>query len=374
MWSWPQLSFLSGNTDVRADVGVLDDVRDLTTRRLAGTVVVAANSQHLYQVISGFLMLQRAGVVDVTLRYQPDHRASLPTSHIVELQLTDGTRIAYDMIDGYNFVGPARFEDYLATVDCYFKRSFDPGAHAAIPHASRIVPFGLNYPVTVKHRFFAHFGSPGVRGLPERAARMVLGPRSLDVARFEDVPHACTDAHVIFQTRTWDPAEIENEEQQVEREHMNALRVACVRRLRREFGPRFQGGLMPTPHARANFPDCVLTPDLASKRRYMRALKTADICVASAGLYGSNGWSLGEYTAASKAIVSQHLKYTVPAFMDGRNYLGFATADECVQGVAALVDDPQRLQAMKVENYAYYHRYLRPDRLVLNTLLMAMGG
>ena len=113
---------------------------------------------------------------------------------------------------------------------------------------------------------------------------------------------------------------------------------------------------------------------MSNKRRYILTLKSAYICVATAVLYCSNVWILGEYTAASKVIVSQHLKYTVPAFTDGRNYLGFGTADECVECVAALVDDPARLQAMKVENYAYYHRYLRPDRLVLNTLLMAMGG
>src|SRR5262245_52478782 len=106
MWSWPELSFfLGGNDHARVAVRPGTDLRELTTRRLAGTAVVAANSQHLYQVITGLLMLQRAGVADVTLRYEPDHRVSLPTSHIVELKLADGTRIAYDMIDGYNFVG-----------------------------------------------------------------------------------------------------------------------------------------------------------------------------------------------------------------------------------------------------------------------------
>lgn len=29
---------------------------------------------------------------------------------------------------------------------------------------------------------------------------------------------------------------------------------------------------------------------------------------------------------------------------------------------------------MKIANYAYYHQFLRPDRLVLNSLLLAMNG
>src|SRR6185436_8030635 len=181
---------------------------------------------------------------------------------------------------------------------------------------------------------------------------------------------------VLFQTRTWDPAEVAStsEEQRVEREHMNEFRAACIRHLQREFGPRFQGGFMPTAHAREHFPDCVLSPVAASKPRYLRRLKAADVCVATAGLYGSNGWSLGEYAAASKAIVSQRLKYTVPEFTDGRHYLGFGTPEGCVDCVGALLDDPLRLYQMKVENYAYYQRYLRPDRLVLNSLLIAMGA
>src|SRR6185436_12427732 len=173
MWSWPQLSFLVGGHDAPVGTGLPHSLRESTTTRLAGELVVPANSQHLYQVITGFLMLQRAGVVNVTFRYDPDYRASLPTSHLVELRLVDGSRIAYDMIDGYNFVGPARLEDYLATVDCYFKRSFDPGAH--------------------------------------------------DVLRFEDVPHPPREPQVLFHTRTWDPAEVasSSEEQRCERERMN---------------------------------------------------------------------------------------------------------------------------------------------------------
>jgi len=344
--------------------------------RLAGELVVVANSPHLYQVIAGFVMLQRAGLVDVALRFDGDYRAELPTSHLVELRLAGGPTIAYDMIDGYNFVGPARLQDYLARVDLYFKRSFNEACHAGIANAGRIVPFGLNYPVTVRHPFFARIEPPNMREWPRRVARLIAGPRTLDVRRFEDVPRPNGDPTILFQTRTWDPDErgALSDHERGERAHLNEMRAACVRRLRQQFGARFRGGFMPGPHARATYPDCVLeVPGAVSKRRYMRTLKDADICVATAGLHGSNGWSLGEYVAASKAVVSQHLRYAVPGFTDGRHYAGFATADECVERVSDLVDDPAQLRQMQIENYAYYHRFLRPDQLILNSLLLALS-
>jgi hypothetical protein len=343
--------------------------------RLACELVVCANSQHVYQVISGFLMLQRVGVVDVSLRYDERHRAHLPTSHLAELRLAGGVTIAYDMLDGYNFADPERLNDYLASVDVYFKRSFNPNYHAGIANASRILPFGLNYPVTVRHPFFLRLGATSLEGLPRSAVRMLLRPWLLDATRFEDVPRQRGDPQILFQTQTWDPAEadVQSDHGRREREEMNELRAACVRLLRQEFGHRFRGGFVPTAHARKHFPDCLLDrPEAASKRRFMQALKQADICVATTGLHESNGWSLGEYVAGSKAVVAQHLSYTVPAFTEGRNYLGFATAGECVDRASDLASDPERLRKMQVENYAYYHRFLRPDRLVLNSLLVAM--
>jgi len=352
----------------------LTETPELTTR-VTGELVISENSQHLYQVITGFLLLQRASIVDVSLRFDKSYRPQLPSSHVAELRVNGGATIAYDMIDGYNFVGPVGLSEYLGRVDCYFKRSFDAASHATVANASRIVPFGLNYPVTVNHRFFAGLDSSGLRGWPERAARLIVGARSLDVSRFEDVPRHRRDPLVLFQTRTWDPAEVAaNDAWKIEREQMNEMRAACVRMLRKEFGDRFRGGFMPTDHARRDFPDCVIDQDAASKRRYMQTLKDADICVATAGLHGSNGWSLGEYVAASKAVVSQRLRYDVPGFRDGQHYLGFSTPEECVDRASTLFSEHERRGKMKVANFTYYHQFLRPDRLVLNSLLLAMDG
>ena len=73
--------------------------------------------------------------------------------------------------------------------------------------------------------------------------------------------------------------------------------------------------------------------------------------------------------AAAKAIVHEQMLYSVPgSFTEGVNYLSFRTAEECVEAVAKLVENPERIRAMKKANAAYYQQYLRPDMLVKNTL------
>ena len=69
------------------------------------------------------------------------------------------------------------------------------------------------------------------------------------------------------------------------------------------------------------------------------------------------------------AIVNEEMHFTVTGdFAEGKNYLSFRTAEECLEAVRALAEDPERLYAMKLANERYYQDYLRPDVLVKNTL------
>ena len=116
-------------------------------------------------------------------------------------------------------------------------------------------------------------------------------------------------------------------------------------------------------------PDLIVPQELTERRRYLRVMHSSDICIGTTGLNGSIGWKTGEYVAAAKAIVHEELCYSVTGdFREGANYLSFRTAEECVEAVAKLVESPERLQAMKRANAAYYRQYLRPDILVKNTL------
>ncbi|HEY0356928.1 MAG TPA: glycosyltransferase [Mycobacteriales bacterium] len=335
------------------------------------TVVTRQSANH---VLAGFALLDRAGVVDLDLRYRPELAAAHPSPSIAEAVVDGRVVVAYDLEDAYLVDWDTR-NAYLATVAHCFKRSFDAAQHAASPHAARIHPLGLVYNVTARRPYLRELPP---RQVVKRGLRADLTPYWW---RFEDVPRPVRDPRVLFAARAWDPGGEPGEHlgdralARDDREPLNELRATCVRRLRREFGGAFTGGLAPTPYARAAFPDCVAPRSVTARPAFLALVRQADVCVATRGLFGSNGFKLGEYVAAAKAVVSEPLQYAVPGdFRPGRNYLGFADADECVEQVAALVADPGRAYAMKTANYRYYHEYVRPDRMVLKTLMVALEG
>lgn len=87
------------------------------------------------------------------------------------------------------------------------------------------------------------------------------------------------------------------------------------------------------------------------------------------GLRKSTGWKLAEYVANAKAVVSEKLYYQPTGdFENGKNYLEFNSAAECVNKVAELFNDSEKRYQMKRANYRYYQEYLRPDILVWNTI------
>ena len=101
-------------------------------------------------------------------------------------------------------------------------------------------------------------------------------------------------------------------------------------------------------------------------------MKQSDICLATTGLHKSIGWKMGEYVAAGKAIISEHLYCEVPGdFIVGKNYLEFTNAEECIEQLDLLIKEPKRICEMQIENKKYYENYGRPLRMIENTLAVA---
>lgn len=351
--------------------------------RLQCRLRLLTDSPHTHQIITGFIMLQREGIIDLDIQMAPGRRESCPAPQIVEAVLNDRVRLAYDVLDGYNFPpGATSLETYLAAVDFYFKRSYDPARHGALRYASRIYPLGLNYHVVTGHATFRRLASPTLAELARYTRHRLSGYyRMYGVEEFEDVPRHPTSPTVLFVARTWNPGGEQFEQgspssrEACERSSINDLRAECIRLLRKEFGARFVGGFVSSDYARKHFPDCILDGSLTRKATYMTLVKQSHICIASMGLHGSNGWKLAEYVAASKAIVSERLRYEVPGnFSPERNYLPFDRPQQCVENVGELLAHERLAYEMKVNNYEYYHRFVRPDRLVLNTLVVALHG
>lgn len=354
-------------------------------------LMCASASAYLRQVYTGFGLLARRGVVDVEIKRGVQHASGQPLKHRLNVVLNGEISICYDAGDR-----PALYEDDVSACDLYFKRSYDPTVVDRRSDRHRVRPLGFNYGVygpgdAGVQRSYWLLREPKVwrdstawrqllRSIPvlSRLERSDGGRAASSVEQFEDLPRLYPDPSVIFLARTWDPNQFRigprfGAELIEQREMINSMRAACIRALRKEFGRTFVGGFAPSPYARANYPDCVVGGGITQKPAYVRAMRRCAIGVATMGLHRTNGFKIAEYIAASKAIVGERMYHTVPgAFLPGVNFLEFATASGCVDAVATLRQDPARRLAMMKANHDYYHAFLRPDMLVLNTLVQAL--
>jgi hypothetical protein len=334
------------------------------------------------QLLTGLARLAREGEVRLTQEVVavPAPREDGP------LHLRDKASWDVDLIVDDRFW--ARIDVHVGTeidaaayrgCDLYFKRYIDrqqtPGREFP-----KLRPYTLCYDVH-------NSGFDGYEARRIAAQALPLARRSLELARFvalcvrsdlgvgsrmrvEDVrarPAAGTDPGTLFMTRLWDPAQYENYclSDATELQAMNELRAACIRALRRELGPRFEGGVQRTPFAVREYGDIVLpTVDEGRRRHFISQVRTHPICVTTAGPHRSNGFKFAEYVAMSRCIVAEPVATEIPGnFAEPRNYLTFASPAACVQRVLQLVDDPGLRAAQMQANWNYYQAWMDPERL-----------
>lgn len=320
---------------------------------------------HISQIVTGFLMLKKQGKIDLII----NRTSGFPFVSIVQAIINEEITVLYDMADGYTFDNPLVFQ-YAMDADLIFKRSFNASYNEKYPFRNKIHPLGFNYHVTTKGNPLDH----PKNGLFSRAKWAFKESLNLNYHQnfypdaFEDKPRPLPPhPKVLFTARTWSGEN--NDHNQDETHYMDSMRADIIRKLRKELGDSFIGGFTPRQYAKDNFSDCILPSYITERRNYLKTMKESDICIATMGLFESNGWKLGEYVAASKAIVSEELHYAVPrGFSPNRNYLEFHTVDECVGNVMRLVEDKELAFSLKKNNHDYYRTYLKPDRLIINSL------
>ena len=316
------------------------------------------------QIVTGLCMLRRQGAI--RLRWMPVADPSAwPHAAMVEVEI-EGRRVVFDMADGYNF-DRSRYDDYLDGCDACFKRSFSREMNAGLRNAAKMFPLGFNYdvkhpdapaPSTVRFKNMVKYLLPGVD--PEWA---VFGHRN-----FEVQPRVSSPPRILFAARLWAP-DLDDPALNLEREEINATRVAIIRELRRRYGSLFTGGLYDNATARTLAPELILPDSQTDRVNYLKTMHGSDICVATTGLHGSIGWKMGEYVAAGRAIVSERMRYEVPGdYAEGWHYLSFDTTEECLAHIDELTGNPFLRGELMRANHDYYLRWLRPDRLVANAL------
>jgi len=358
--------------------------------KIACTLFCYSNSAHVQQLYTGFGLLQRQGIIDLSFQLLKERPPDLPGvgPNGLKVVINGEKLLFYDTFDGYQ-INP----NVLGKVDFYFKRSFLPSAIDKNMIYRKVFPLGLNYLV--------YEGSPSFfslkrTGLEKRFVGKIknvfnaleidrlVGSKTFFIPRVSNCfayPLPAQPSRVLFMTHLWDPGHtsVKSELLGLSRESLeavNEMRVKCIRALKKEFGDKFFGGVVVDEYSTRNFPDCLIQEARnAQKGNYLAMLPQYPVCVTTTGLFGSIGWKFAEYICFSWAIVSEKLSYEVPGLCGaGENYLEFTTPEGCVAAVSQLFEDRELLVKIMMNNYRYYLSYLRPDLLILNTLIHAMSA
>ncbi|MDR1464565.1 MAG: hypothetical protein LBJ11_04615 [Oscillospiraceae bacterium] len=350
-------------------------------------LTLADRETHSSQVLAGFRMLERRGMLRIADYRETDLKAAGQYEHrsVVEAEI-EGKRLAYDTADGYQSIH--RFDVWdaqLDRLDAYFKRSCRTDYHNGMKNATKIRPLGLNYHISCPRN---PFDKPAKESVPATIKRRLLhyytayypecfafyehfeAYRALFVCRLWDASGISAaqiqEAYPYFSAAQ---AKAEAERWTESLEGCNRNRIAVLRALQEGLGDQFFGGLEASPLAERLARDLILPTETASKAAHMRRMREGFVCIATEGLHHSLGWKLGEAVAASKAILSEPLFYELPGeFLPAQNYIPFSTPEDCVTEAARLLSDVSRIHAMETANHTYYEKHVRPDCMIANSL------
>ena len=322
---------------------------------------------HLALLHTGLIRLARAGVLALRFREPQGRERSWSDDAHTMLLCRSGKltwKVAVDLYDR----GNRWQEELLRDCDVYLKRSYCPKEVSLQREAAKIKALGLNYaarPAEAPWRSGLAAGWPWLK-------RFVAGPKDwrqeINRARqylaspldqeFERPPSRNAEATIVFQPRLWELGSTDDDVDAV-----NGLRVAIVRLLKKEFGRRFAGGLVPTPLARQRYPE-LLTPAPVERGAYVAFSLRNAIAINSRGLHDSIPFKMGEYLAGSFAILSDPMRYVLPEpLRAGIEYDLYRSAEECATHCERLLADPAELQHRREAAWGYYQKYVRAEAL-----------
>jgi len=340
-----------------------------------------STAEHLTQIFTGFNLLARHKFINLRLYKDQNFKAGERGKPILRATINNSYKLVFDTYDGNTL-----FQEDLDWCDIYFKRSFDKIEIAKRLLTTKVFPLGFNYSVyadtdnlsmqklfwNVDQGISIENLTPFIRSnfIFSSLLKTSSGKFTSRVSCFENFPNVIGTPLILFTARLWEPS---GRKDKLDRIEINRMRIDCIRLLKKHFEGQFVGGLYPSPEAISRYPDIVLKMGDVKKLNYLKHLKKSQICIATRGLLGSNGWKVAEYIAGAKAIVSEPLMYDVPGqFSPEQNYLEFNSPQECIERVQLLVDDTELRYKLMHNNYEYYHAYLRPDILVWNTLQLTL--
>jgi hypothetical protein len=254
-------------------------------------------------------------------------RASWITSPICMALDVDGLKVAIELSD---------FSDLwemplLEWCDVYAKRSIHPRHSTALQR--KIIPFGLVMASHSRRATGAALAAIAATLPGTLKARLKGIYRHLATPHwksFEHRPDQPVDDTILFQTRIWEAYDAPGDEA------INEQRISLLRALKREFGRRVAGGVIPTPLAHKLCPD-LITDKPCRQAQYINWAKRPLIGIYFRGLFGSVAFKMAEYLAASKCIVSEPIDNQLTAPLDHISI--YRSNSECLEACERLLSD-----------------------------------
>ena len=271
----------------------------------------------------------------------------------------DGLRIGIEISDHADY-----WElPLLEWCDVYAKRNMNPRHTTALQH--KIIPFGLNYMCRSRRGLVAALAA--IAGAWPRVSKAKLKEIYCILATphwkfFEHRPEQPVDNTILFQTRVWELHEAPDDEA------INEQRISLLRALKREFGGRVVGGLVPTPYASKTYPD-LITNQPCRMPQYIRWSKRPLIGIYSRGLFGAIAAKMAEYLAASKCIVSEPIDNQLPVPLDHISV--YRSECECLEACDRLLSDASLAQYQRQQSWKYYEAHVAPPAHMAELLASA---
>lgn len=324
-------------------------------------------SPHLNQIYTGFEILDKQGIINLSYKKSSGNNLK-PILHVT---INDRYKVIYDTLDGFcwnegSISENLNFFSRIKT-DFYFKRSFTEDLRDINPNI-KIFPLGLNY--HLDHHILFNDNIKNIIKNSYFFKKLKPIKKKYTASFFEEAPFKNKENKIIFFTRLWNPEMEKNSKKKEDIISINNFRIDVIRKCKQQFKHSFIGGIEDSQLSRNLAKDLIVNKDKSSKTNYLENVKNSNICISTRGLHDSIGWKFAEYVAKSKAIISEPLKYSLPGdFKVDQNYLEFNNTDELVQKIEMLLNNTKMMKDMMVANFNYYNEYVKPDKLVLNTIL-----
>jgi hypothetical protein len=329
---------------------------------------------HPSYLYAGLGMLAHAGEIELELKRLS--KSALPRlapgNVFTQAEVRDGARSRRVLFD-FKDQNDVFCDELLEQVDVYFKRSY-LASEVAKRGGKRVLPLGMPFacrfqgelgPIIAETLFSPRPGE----SLKSRLLRIrqYLG---IDYARtFTAYPPAKKLQRVIFQTRLWEKHEVANDDL----DGVNLPRVSLLRRLRKELGDRFLGGLVPTARALRDFPELVREEGV-KRHEYLALMRPSAIGISTRGLFHSTPWKLSEYLSTGMAVISQPItNQPLEPLVDGEHLLLYGSEDECVSHCVRLLENAQETARLQRAARDYYERAVDPMATVRRLLREAIA-